>query len=83
MVGIFLDVLKTPVKARLWLYIGCHTCRVWQIKMSKQLFNTDFSSAYLYLVSSYNGVIGPLVTGCLMFAIAGYFAYQGINIKDF
>lgn len=76
MVGIFLGVLRTQVKASLGLCIGCHTCWVWQIKMSKQIFNTDFSSEYLYLVSSYDGVIGPLVTVWLMFAIAGYFAYQ-------
>ena len=79
MVGIFLGVLRTQVKASLGLCIGCHTCWVWQIKMSKQLFNTDYSSDYLYLVSSYDGVIGPLVTGWLMLAIAGYFAYQWIN----
>jgi len=51
--------------------------------MSKQLFNTDFNSDYLYLVSSYDGVIGPLVTGWLMLAIAGYFAYQRFrNVHD-
>jgi len=76
MVGIFLAVLRTQVKASLGLCIGCHTCWVWQIKMSKQLFNTNFNSDYLYLVSSYDGVIGPLVTGWLMLAIAGYFAYK-------
>jgi membrane protease YdiL (CAAX protease family) len=79
MVGIFLGILRTRVKAGLGLCIGCHTCWVWQIKMSKSLFNTDFSSGYLYLVSSYDGVIGPLVTGWLLFAIAGYFVYQRIN----
>ena len=76
LVGIFLGVLRTQVKSSLGLCIGCHTCWVWQIKMSKQLFNTNFGSDYLYLVSSYDGVIGPLVTGWLILAIAGYFAYQ-------
>ena len=79
MVGIFLGLLRTRVNASLGLCIGCHTCWVWQIKMSKSLFNTDYSSKYLYLVSSYDGVIGPLVTGWLLFAIAGYFVYQRIN----
>jgi len=79
MVGVFLGVLRTQVKASLGLCIGCHTCWVWQIKMSKKLFNTDFSSEYLYLVSNYDGVIGPLVTGWLMLAIGGYFVYQRIN----
>ena len=76
LVGIFLGVLRTQVKSSLGLCIGCHTCWVWQIKMSKQLFNTNFYSDYLYLINFYDGVIGPLVTGWLMLAIAGYFAYQ-------
>ncbi|MFZ2170120.1 MAG: CPBP family intramembrane glutamic endopeptidase [Methylococcaceae bacterium] len=79
MVGIFLGILRTRVKAGLGLCIGCHTCWVWQIKLSKSLFNTDYSSEYLYLVSSYDGVIGPLVTGWLLLAIAAYFVYQRIN----
>jgi hypothetical protein len=47
--------------------------------MSKKLFNTDYSSEYFYLVNSYDGVIGPLVTGWLMLAIAGYFVYRRLN----
>ena len=76
MVGVFLGVLRTQVPTSLGLCIGCHTCWVWQIKMNKKLFNTDFSSQYHYLVSTYDGVIGPLVTGWLMMAIAGYFVYK-------
>ena len=76
MVGVFLGVLRTQVNTSLGLCIGCHTCWVWQIKMNKKLFNTDFSSQYHYLVSTYDGVIGPLVTGWLMMAIAGYFVYK-------
>ena len=79
LVGIFLGVLRTQVKSSLGLCIGCHTCWVWQIKMSKQIFNTNFYSEYLYLINSYDGVIGPLVTGWLMLAIAGYFVYQRFN----
>ena len=79
MVGIFLGVLRTQVKASLGLCIGCHTCWVWQIKMNKKLFNTDFSSDYAYLVSSYDGVIGPLVTVWLMLAIAAYLIYRRAN----
>lgn len=79
MVGIFLGVLRTQVKEGLGLCIGCHTCWVWQIKMSKSLFNTDFSSEYVYLVSSYDGVVGPLVTGWLMLAIGGYFVYKKLH----
>lgn len=79
MVGIFLGVLRTQVKEGLGLCIGCHTCWVWQIKMSKSLFNTDFSSEYVYLVSSYDGVVGPLVTAWLMLAIGGYFVYKKLH----
>ena len=79
MVGVFLGVLRTQVKASLGLCIGCHTCWVWQIKMSKKLFDTDFSSPYHYLVSNYDGVVGPLVAGWLMLAIAVYFVYQQFN----
>jgi hypothetical protein len=79
LVGIFLGILRAEVKESLGLCIGCHTCWVWQIKMSKSLLNTDSSSEYLYLVSSYDGVIGPLVTAWLGLAIIGYFAYKKVR----
>jgi membrane protease YdiL (CAAX protease family) len=72
MVGVFLGTLRSQVKDSLGLCIGCHTCWVWQIKMSKDLFNTDLSSEYVYLVSRYDGVVGPLVTVWLALAILGY-----------
>lgn len=72
MVGIFLGFLRTRIKAGLGLCIGCHTCWVWQIKMDKTLFNTDFNSKYAYLVSHYDGVIGPLVTIWLTLALIIY-----------
>ncbi len=75
-VGAFLAVLRTQVKESLGLCIGCHAGWVWQIKMNGSLFNPDSTSEYLYLVSSYNHVVGPLVTGWLGFAILGYFAYK-------
>lgn len=75
-VGIFLAVLRTQVKESLGLCIGCHAGWVWQIKMSGSVFNTDFNSEYIYLVSSYNYVIGPLVTGWLSLVIIGYFIYK-------
>lgn len=79
LVGIFLAILRTQVKASLGLCIGCHTCWVWQIKMSKTLFNADLNSDYGYLVSSYDGVIGPLVTGWLGCAVIGYCIYKNVN----
>ncbi len=79
MVGIFLGTLRSQVKESLGLCIGCHTCWVWQIKMSKTLFNTDHGSEYIYLVSSYDGVVGPLVTVWLSLAIIGYFVYKKVR----
>lgn len=81
MVGIFLGVLRSQIKTSLGLCIGCHTCWVWLIKMSKSLFNTDYNSRYSYLVSSYDGVIGPLVTAWLLFAVVAYFLYKRFNTK--
>ncbi len=78
-VGIFLAVIRTQAKESLGLCIGCHAGWVWQIKMSKTLFNPDFSSDYSYLVSSYDGVVGPLVTAWLSLAIIGYFVYKKLN----
>lgn len=75
-VGVFLAVLRTQVKESLGLCIGCHAGWVWQIKMSGSVFNTNFGSEYLYLVSSYNNVVGPLVTGWLSLALIGYFFYK-------
>lgn len=76
MVGIFLGVLRTQVETSLGLCIGCHTCWVWQIKMSKKLFNTNYDSDYQYLVSHYDGVIGPLVAAWLLVIVASYFIYR-------
>ncbi|MBK8816265.1 MAG: CPBP family intramembrane metalloprotease [Methylococcaceae bacterium] len=71
-VGIFLGVFKTHNPAGLGLCIGCHTGWVWQIKLSKHFFNINTQSDFIYLVSSYDGVIGPMVTVWLSFAILAY-----------
>jgi len=76
MVGVFLAALRTEVKTSLGLCIGCHTCWVWQIKMNKTVFNTDSNSDYLFLVSPYDGVIGPLISAWLILALTGYFVYR-------
>lgn len=80
-VGVFLGVLRTQVKASLGLCIGCHACWVWLIKLNNGAFNINPNSGHLYLVSSYDGVIGPLVTVWLTLAIAGYFIYRRINYQ--
>ncbi len=74
-VGVFLGLLRIQVKASLGLCIGCHACWVWQIKLSKDLLNTNLNSDYLFLVSSYDGVIGPLVTTWLILAIIVFYMY--------
>jgi membrane protease YdiL (CAAX protease family) len=76
MVGIFLCLLRTHFNASLALCIGCHAAWVWQIKMFKGLFSIHFKSKFIHWVSSYDGVIGPLVTLWLMMAVLGYFAYR-------
>lgn len=76
MVGVFLGLLRTERQASLGLCIGCHTCWVWLIKMNKTLFNTDFTVDAAFLVSPYDGVIGPLVTGWLLLAVLGYWLWR-------
>jgi uncharacterized protein len=78
-VGVFLGLLRTQVKASLGLCIGCHACWVWQIKLSKTLFNINPNSDYLFLTNGHEGVIGPLVTIWLALAIAGYFLYRRLH----
>ena len=68
-VGLFLSVIRSRVRYSLGLCIGCHAGWVWQIKVCKDLFELNHQSSYLYLVSSYDGVIGPLVTVWLMAAM--------------
>ena len=75
-VGFFLGLLRTQIKTSLALCIGCHAGWVWQIKLSKSFFQTNIHSDYFFLISSYNGVIGHLVTIWLALAMAGYFIYK-------
>jgi len=80
-VGLFLAIIRTQVKQSLGLCIGCHASWVWQIKVSKDFFNTNQQSEYLYLVSSYDGVVGPLVSGWLFLVIIIYLGYQFFSSK--
>jgi membrane protease YdiL (CAAX protease family) len=74
-VGVFLGIIRMGMKTSLGLCIGCHACWVWQIKLSKSLFNINPDSDYLYLVSSYDGVIGPFVTVWLTVAMIAYYLF--------
>ena len=72
-VGAFLATLRSRIPQSLGFCIGCHCGWVWQIKISKDLFNINPQSGYLYLVSSYyDGVIGPLVSFWLALATLGF-----------
>lgn len=72
-VGLFLALLRSRIPQSLWICIGCHCGWVWQIKVSKDLFNVNPQSDYLFLVSSYDGVIGPLVCIWLSVALLGFY----------
>lgn len=75
-VGVFLAMIRTEFSNSLGICVGCHASWVWQIKASKDFLNTNQQSDYLYLVSSYDGVVGPLVTIWLMLVIATYFGWK-------
>lgn len=72
-VGVFLALLRSRVPQSLGLCIGCHAGWVWQIKLSKDLCDVNPVSDYLFLVSAYDGVVGPLVSIWLSTAIAFWF----------
>ena len=72
MVGVFLGVMRSEIKYSLGLCIGCHAGWVWQIKMTKKLFNSNPEADWYWLISNYDGVIGPLVSGWLLLVIVVY-----------
>lgn len=75
-VGAFLAVMRARLPQSLGLCIGCHAGWVWQIKVSKDLCNVNSHSDYLYLVSSYDGVVGPLVSVWLAIVILAWVKFR-------
>lgn len=72
-VGVFLSTLRSRIPQSLGLCIGCHAGWVWQIKVSRDLFNVNLQADNLYLVNTYyDGVIGPLVSLWLLSALIVY-----------
>jgi membrane protease YdiL (CAAX protease family) len=65
-IGLFLATIRLKISNSLGLCIGCHAGWVWQIKICKDFFNVNPHSDYLYLISRYDGVIGPLVSAWLL-----------------
>lgn len=76
MVGVFLAVMRTHLKLSLAWCIGCHAAWVWQIKMAHRLVVVNPESELTFLVSPYDGVIGPMVALWLSLLIALYFIYK-------
>ena len=76
MVGIFLAVMRTRLQLSLAWCIGCHTAWVWQIKMAHKITDVNHSSDLLYLISPYDGVIGPMVAIWLTLVICVYLKYE-------
>lgn len=81
MVGIFLAVIRQQFQLGMGICIGCHTGWVVLIKMTKKFFNNDWSNELSWLISRYDGVIGPLVTAWLFSAIIMLIIYAVIYRK--
>jgi membrane protease YdiL (CAAX protease family) len=77
-VGLFLGALRLRGDMNLALCIGCHTGWVTLIRMSKSTMSIDLTTPYSFLVSHYDGVIGLLVAGWLLFALASYWLFTKI-----
>lgn len=77
-VGIFLGTLRLRGDMNLALCIGCHTGWVTQIRISKSMFSMDLTSPYSFLVSNYDGVIGLLVAGWLLFVLTSYWLFTKV-----
>ena len=76
MVGVFLAVMRTHLKLSLAWVIGCHAAWVWQIKMAHKITDVNQHSDLLYLISPYDGVIGPMVAIWLTLVLCVYFGYE-------
>ena len=72
MVGIFLCVARLKAGLGLGFCIGCHTAWVLLIRITKSTSDLNYYSENLYLISHYDGVIGPMVTAWLMLVVITY-----------
>ncbi|MGR8934972.1 MAG: CPBP family glutamic-type intramembrane protease [Gammaproteobacteria bacterium] len=82
MVGVFLAVLRIRIPQSLGLCIGCHTAWVWQIKMTKAIFNPDPQAEFAYLISDYDGVVGPLVAVWMAAAVVLFSIVLAIRLPS-
>ncbi|MCF7971282.1 MAG: CPBP family intramembrane metalloprotease [Methylococcaceae bacterium] len=81
MVGIFLAVMRSRLQLSLAWCIGCHAAWVWQIKMAHKVVKMNIESDLLYLVSPYDGVVGPMVAMWLTLVLAAYFMYEKMLVS--
>jgi len=79
MVGVFLAVMRTRLKLSLAWCIGCHAVWVCQIKMAHKITDVNYSSDLLYLISPYDGVIGPMVAIWLTLVLCAYLVYEWLQ----
>ncbi|GAW84966.1 conserved hypothetical protein [Bathymodiolus platifrons methanotrophic gill symbiont] len=82
MVGIFLAIMRAHLKLSLAWVVGCHAAWVWQIKMAHKITDVNKSSDLLYLISPYDGVIGPMVAIWLTLVLCAYLGYQQFGSKQ-
>ncbi|TXL01391.1 CPBP family intramembrane metalloprotease domain-containing protein [Methylococcaceae bacterium HT1] len=82
MVGIFLAIMRAHLKLSLAWVVGCHAAWVWQIKMAHKITDVNKSSDLLYLISPYDGVIGPVVAIWLTLVLCAYLGYQQFGSKQ-
>lgn len=80
-VGLFLGVLRWRGEINLAVCIGCHTGWVTLIRMIKSTSQVHLDSPYAFLVSHYDGIIGLLVTGWLIFILIIYFCVRFLQTK--
>ncbi|AMK77392.1 MULTISPECIES: type II CAAX prenyl endopeptidase Rce1 family protein [Methylomonas] len=79
-VGVFLAILRSRIPQSLGLCIGCHAAWVWQIKVSRDLFNVNLQADSLFLVNTYyDGVVGPLVSSWLALALIVYWVWSKLQ----
>ena len=71
--GFFLAMVRHYIPRSLVLCIGIHAGWVFVIKTTKSFTLINFSSEWLVLITRYDGVIGYLATGWLLFLITLFF----------
>ena len=79
-VGVFLAILRTLFPMSLGLCIGIHAGWVFLIKCNSAFLNRNPDSDWYFMVSNYDGVIGPMVTIWLTTITAFFLIYT--NYKN-